>query len=617
VALRPLDMSASRLTGGFWALRLAANRAAVPVVHQRLVDAGNVGNLRVAAGEATGTAEGATFRDSDVYKWLEAAAWECGREPDEALLDRLRDLTRTIAAAQREDGYLNSGIQVRGEERYARLWISHELYCAGHLFQAAVAAARATGETALLDVATRFADHLAATFGPGRRPELDGHPVVEMGLVELYRQTGIRRYLELAQYFVNARGHGHATKPGFDPSHYAEPAHYADRVPVREARTLEGHAVRAVYFAAGATDVAIETGDADLLAGVRRVYDAMRRQKQHVTGAVGSRWDGEAFGDAYELPPDRAYAETCAAVGALQWAWRLLLATGDAVYADQVERLLYNAILPGVSLAGTDYFYVNTLHRRTGARGDVQRSPAHGRRPWFNCACCPPNVMRTLASLPAYLATGDEDALRIHQYAPATLRAGDLAVEIETEYPWQGRVVVTVRQAPDREVELALRVPDWAGGSRVDDKPVPAGGYARLRRLFRPGDRVVLDMPMAARLLVADDRVDATRGCVAVARGPLIYAIEQPDQPAGVTLEDIRIDPAAPLRAEHRPDLLDGVTVLRTTGAVVAADQPGVPYRTYGGPAPAAQPTPVTLIPYYAWANRGPHAMRVWIPTTT
>ncbi|HTJ31757.1 MAG TPA: beta-L-arabinofuranosidase domain-containing protein [Dactylosporangium sp.] len=614
VALRPLAVSASRLTGGFWGPRVAANRAAIPVLYQRLVDAGNVGNLRVAAGELPGTAEGGTFRDSDVYKWLEAVAWEYARDHDEALLDRLRELTRTIAAAQREDGYLNSAIQVRGEERYARLWMSHELYCAGHLFQAAVAAARATGETALLDVATRFADHLAATFGPGRRPELDGHPVVEMGLVELYRQTGVRRYLELAQYFVDARGHGRATKPGFDPSHYADPAHYADRVPVREARTLEGHAVRAVYFAAGATDVAIETGDAELLAAARRLYDAMWRQKQHVNGAVGSRWDGEAFGDAYELPADRAYAETCAAIGTLQWAWRLLLATGDAAYADQVELLLYNAVLPGVSLSGTDYFYVNTLHRRTGARGDVQRSPAHGRRPWFNCACCPPNVARTVAGLAAYLATGDEDGLQIHQYAPAALSAGDLEVEVETQYPWHGRVEVTVRRAPDREVELALRVPDWAGGSTVDDDPVPAGGYARLRRVFRPGDRVVLQMPMPARLLVADDRVDATRACVAVARGPLIYAIEQPDQPAGVTLEDIRIDPTAPLVPEHRPDLLDGVTVLHATGVVVA-DEAARPYRTYGGPAPAARPAPVTLIPYYAWANRGPHAMRVWIPT--
>ncbi|GLH96836.1 glycoside hydrolase family 127 protein [Phytohabitans aurantiacus] len=580
VALRPL--SANRITSGLWARRMAGNRAAIPVVYERLVEAGHIHNLRVAAGEETGAAEGAAFRDSDVYKWLEAVAWDGAGHPETPAL------TRAIRAAQRDDGYLNSVIQVSGEQPYARLWSSHEHYAAGHLFQAAVATARASGDTELLDVATRLADHLAATFGPHARTDLDGHPLVEMALVELYRQTGTPSYLELARHFVDTRGYGRATKPGFDPSHYGDPAHYSDAQPVREAETLSGHAVRAVYLATGATDVAIETGDAELLAAVRRQFDAVRRRKQHVTGGVGSRWDGEAFGEPYELPPDRAYAETCAAIGMLQWAWRLHLATGEAQYADQVELLLYNAVLPAVSSTGTEFFYVNTLHRRTGARGDLQRSPNNGRRPWFNCACCPPNVLRTLASLPAYLATGTGDGLQIHQYAAGSVRAGEFAVDVDTEYPWDGRVAVTVRAAPRREVELALRVPAWAEGATVDGEPVPPGGYARLRRAFHTGDRVLMELPLHARRIVPDDRVDALRGCLAVARGPLVYAIEQPDQPAGVTLEDIRIDPAAPVKAEHRPDLLGGVTVLHTAG--------------------------MTLIPYFAWANRGPHAMRVWIP---
>jgi DUF1680 family protein len=612
--LRPLPLSASRLTDGFWARRLTANRDALPIGHQRLVDAGSIGNLRVAAGEATGAASGASFRDSDVYKWLEAAAWEHARYPDDELLDQLRTLSRTVAAAQCDDGYLNSAIQVRGDERYTQLWMSHEHYCAGHLFQAAVAAARATNETELLEVATRLADHLAGTFGPDGHAGLDGHPVVEMALVELYRQTGVRRYLDLARHFVDARGYGRATKPGFDPSHYGDPAHYADRVPVRAAGTVEGHAVRAVYFAAGATDVAIETGDADLLAAVRRQYDAMRRQKQHVTGAIGARWDGEAFGDAYELPPDRAYAETCAAIGAVQWAWRLLLATGESGYADQIELLLYNAVLPAVSLTEATYFYVNTLHRRTGAHGDVERSPAHGRRAWFNCACCPPNVMRTLATVPTYLATATEHGLQVHQYAASSLRAGEFAVDIDTAYPWDGRITVTVREAPDREVELALRVPDWAEGSTVDGTPVNTGGYAKVRRVFGAGERIVLVLPMPARVLVADDRIDATRGCVALARGPLVYALEEPDQPSSATLEDLRIDPSNAPRPEHRPDLLDGVTVLHADGAVTGGPASS-PYRPRGRPLPPTRPTTLTLIPYYAWANRGPHAMRVWIPT--
>ncbi|SEG99974.1 hypothetical protein SAMN05444920_114250 [Nonomuraea solani] len=620
VELRPLPLSGVSVAGGFWARRLEANRAAIPLGRERLTEAGSIGNLRIAAGQATGAASGAGFRDSDVYKWLEAVAWEYARDPGEGLLEELRELGATIAAAQREDGYLNAVAQIRGEERYARLWMSHELYCAGHLFQAAVAAARATGEKRLLRVATRFADHLAGTFGPGRRGEVDGHPVVEMGLVELYRETGERRYLDLARHFVEARGHGRAAKPGFDPSHYGDPAHYSDRLPVRETESPEGHAVRAVYLAAGATDVAIETGDAALLATLRRQYDAMRRGKQHITGAVGSRWDGEAFGEAYELAPDRAYAETCAAIGTLQWAWRLLLATGDPLYADQIELLLYNALLPAVSLTGADYFYVNTLHRRTGARGEVQRSPAHGRRPWFNCACCPPNVMRTLAALPSYLATGTADGLQVHQYVPGTLTSGDLSVEIGTGYPWDGLVTVTVRAAPPREVELALRVPDWAQGARLGSlgrlRPVAPGTYARTRRLFRPGDQVQLRMPMPARVLVADDRVDATRGCVAVMRGPLVYAIEQPDQPDGAVLEDLRINTEVPLEPEHLPDLLGGVIALRAAGALAPGPAP-TPYRPCEQPRPPAPPADLKLIPYYAWANRGPHAMRVWIPRKT
>lgn len=578
IVLRPL--SNSGVSGGLWALRMATNRAAIPVVYQRLVDAGHIRNLRIAAGQETGEIEGAAFRDSDVYKWLEAVAWDGTSDAT--------DVISTVVAAQRGDGYLNSVMQVTGEEPYTRLWMSHEFYCAGHLVQAAVAAAR-TGSTELLDVATRFADHLATVFGPHGRSELDGHPLVEMALVELYRQTGESRYLELAKHFVDSRGYGRAGKPGFDPSPYGDPAHYADAVPAREADTLAGHAVRAVYFAAGATDVAIETGDDELLAAVRRQFDNVARQKQHVTGGVGSRWEGEAFGEPYELPPDRAYAESCAAIGMMNWAWRLLLATGESEYADQVERILYNAVLPAVSLSGTEFFYVNTLHRRTEARGDVQRSPANGRQPWFNCACCPPNVLRTLASLPAYLATGSSDGVQVHQYMTGSVSTGEFTVDIETDYPWDSRITVTVREAPNREMELALRVPAWAEGSTVEDKPVQPGAYARLRRVFRPGDTLVLEIPLHPRVVTPDDRVDAMRGCVALARGPLVYAIEQPDQPDGVTLEDIRIDPATPIDVEHRPDLLGGVTVLRSADT--------------------------TFIPYFAWANRGPHAMRVWIPT--
>lgn len=612
VALRPLPTGAE-LTGGFWADRLAANQAAIPLGYDRLTEAGNIDNLRVAGGAAEGQPVGPIFADSDVYKWLEALAWEHGRTHDPALLARLDELTAVVAAAQRPDGYLNSVVELRKRPRYHELGWSHELYCAGHLMQAAVAATRATGRRELLGVAERLADHLADTFGPGGRPELDGHPVVEMALVELYRLTGTRRHLELADYFVTARGNGHATPDDADPTYFS------DRVPVREADDVEGHAVRAMYLGAGATDVAIETGDAELLAAVRRQFDAMAHHRQFVTGGVGSRWEGEAFGDPYELPTDRAYAETCAAIGLVQWAWRLLLATGDPAYADQIEHVLYNAMLPGVSLTGTEYFYVNPLQLRTGSHTDDDRSPAHGRRAWFGCACCPPNVMRTLASLPAFLATTTDDGLQVQVYAPAVLRTeiagGELVVELVTAYPWDGRVEVTVRSAPSREVELALRVPGWAYGATLDGSPVPPGDYARARRVFTAGERLVLELPTPVRLLVADERVDAVRGCVAVMRGPVLYAAEQPDQPVGVAVDDVRIDPRAPVIATHRPDLLGGVTVLETRGGVVRRPETPTPYRRHDAGPPPVEPADVTLIPYYAWANRRPQPMRVWLPT--
>lgn len=607
VALRP--GVAATLDGGFWADRVAANGTAVPLGYDRLERAGNLDNLRAAAGERPPEATGPVFADSDVHKWLEAAAWEHARRPDPELVERMLAVTRTLAAAQAPDGYLDTPIQLRGQQRYADLGWSHEHYCAGHLIQAAVAQDRATGHTELLDVARRVADHLADTFGPDGRPDLDGHPVAEMALVELYRHTGHRRYLDLATHFVDTRGHGHATPPD------ADPGYFSDRVPVRDADTVEGHAVRAVYFAAGATDVAIETGDGQLLAAVRRQYAAMRRHRQYVTGGLGARWEGEAFGDDFELPTDRAYAETCAAIGAVQWAWRLLLATGAAEYADDIEWLLYNAVLPGVSLAGTEYFYVNPLQQRTGAVPDGNRSPAHGRRGWFACACCPPNVQRTLASLTAYLATGDADGIQLHQYATGTLHAGELAVEVRTGYPDAGRIEVTVTRAPDREVELALRVPGWADGATLDGGPVPAGEYARIRRRFVAGDTVTLELPLPVRLLVADERVDATRGCVAVARGPLVYAAEQADQDPGVAVDDLRIDPRAPVTVGDGA-APGGVRVLHAHGAVAPPPEPDGPlYRPYGQ-APSARPVELTLVPYHAWANRGPGAMRVWLPVT-
>ncbi|MFG1621146.1 glycoside hydrolase family 127 protein [Kribbella sp. NPDC049227] len=600
---RPVGLADAKITGGFWSPRQQRNGdSAIPSGQDQLEKAGNLQNLRLAAGIGEGEAIGPVFADSDVYKWLEAAAWEYGRNPSEELLQRQRDLTAIVAAAQREDGYLDSVVQLRyGDEgRYKQLVWSHEHYCAGHLIQAAVAQVRCTGDRELLEVAIKLADHLVATFGDGKTVDVDGHPVIEMALVELYRETGTTAYLDLARWFVDARGHG------IIRNHGHEPAYFSDRVPVREATTVEGHSVRAVYLAAGATDVAVETGDTELLESLKRQFAHMWSTKTYVTGGLGARWEGEAFGDEYELPSDRAYAETCAAIGGIQWAWRMLLATGDASYADAIERMLYNGFLAGVSLAGTEYFYVNALQLRGGAHADNGRSPAHGRRGWFDCACCPPNIMRTLASLDGYLASTSDGTIQIHQYAAGTLTAGDVTLTVDTAYPWDGAVGITA----SGPIAVELRIPAWAEGATVNGKPVDAAGYARVDAAA--GEVIELKLPMATRVVGADPRVDAVRGCVALERGPLVYAVEQADQQADV--DDLHLLPGASVAASHDDQLLDGVTVLRTRGRAGAGHRDAVwPFATDSADG-VADEVDVVAVPYYAWANREIGAMRVWLP---
>ncbi|MBO9048792.1 glycoside hydrolase family 127 protein [Curtobacterium flaccumfaciens pv. flaccumfaciens] len=639
LTLRPLPTGDARITGGFWALRQERNgRDAVRSGYQQLETAGNFRNLRIAAGLEEGEAVGPIFMDSDVTKWLEAVAWEYGRAPAEDLLDLQREVTALYARAQADDGYLDSVQQVRGKgERYTDLKWSHEMYCAGHLYQAAVAQHRATGDTGLLDVAIKNADHLVRTFGDGTAPDgtpkrrdVDGHPVVEMGLVELYRETGNRDYLDLAHWFVDARGHGIIERAG------GEPTYFSDRVPSRQATTVEGHAVRAVYLAAGAVDVAIETGDTELLAASETQFADMMATKAFITGGLGARWDWEAFGDPYELPTDRGYAETCAAIGGVQWAWRLLLATGKPVYADAIERLLYNAFLAGVSLAGTEYFYVNPLQQRDHAHQDENRSPAHGRRGWFDCACCPPNIMRTFASLDGYLATATDGGLQVHQYATADLGP----VRVETDYPHEGRVRVTVTE--DGPLALGLRIPAWSDTTTVtgpDGSANPTAGTLHVvDREWSAGDTVELVFDTTPHRYVADARIDAARGQVAIERGPLVYAVEQADQ-QGFTVDDLTVDADAPITEERRDDLLDGVVTLRIPGhAPTEHVQQAWPYQRLDGPGGATTARDATsvddvagpqgattglqagrdvtaiAVPYYAWANRGAAPMRVWLP---
>ncbi|TPQ22131.1 glycoside hydrolase family 127 protein [Streptomyces sporangiiformans] len=632
-----LHPATAEVHAGFWHTRREVNaRTSVPQGPGLLESAGNLHNLRLVAGTAQGEYQGDfPFVDSDVYKWLEAASWQLaqavpGEEGPEGrrLAADVHRIISLVTEAQQSDGYLNTWFQVRrGGERYQDLRWGHELYCAGHLIQAAVAHHRSTGRDELLDVARRFADHIDSVFGPpgsGKPIDgVDGHPEIETALVELYRETGEQRYLDLAGYFVDCYGHG---KLGGQ-------AYSQDRVPLRSADTVEGHAVRQLYLLAGAADLAAETGDAELLAACERLWQAMTTTKTHLTGGLGAHHAREDFGDPFELPNERAYCETCAAIASIQWSWRMALLTGEARYSDLIERTLFNGFLAGVSLDGESWLYVNPLQVRDG-HTDSGGDQSARRTRWFSCACCPPNVMRLLAALQHYLASSDARGLQIHQYVTGSYR-GDLdglpvAVSAHTDYPWQGTVAFTVDESPrDRPWTLSLRIPQWCRAYRVrcgtetydqSDAPV-TDGWLRWERTWAPGDEVVLELGLEPRLTAADPRVDAVRGCVAIERGPLVYCLEQVDHP-GTGLDGIVLDTTRPLAERHRPDLLGGVTTVVATGHRRHIPDAGWwPYRpaedTAHDAAPATdEQVALTAIPYYAWANRQNGSMRVWLPTS-
>jgi DUF1680 family protein len=625
-----LEGGAVAIEGGLWARRQATNRdAALPHGYRMLETAGNFENLRIAAGRATGRYQGPVFMDSDVYKWVEAAAYEHARAPSDWLRSRMAEAIELVAAAQGADGYVNSHYQVAEPgRRWTDFAQGHELYCAGHLFQAAVAHHRATGEDRLLRIARRFADYLDTIFGsdPGKRPVTPGHPEIEMGLSELYRETGERRYLALARSFLDQRGRG-----WLGPGRYNSAAYYQDRVPVRDATEVEGHAVRALYLTAGVADVYLETGEPALLTALERQWADLVSHKLYVTGGVGSRHLGEAFGQPYELPNDLAYCETCAAIASILWSWRMLLATGQRRFADLIDRTLHNAVLAGVSLDGERYFYVNPL----ASNGRVEHLGRGGcrRKEWHLVACCPPNVMRLLASLGHYVATRAQTELQVHQYVPAritTTLASDrpVSLRMETRYPWDGAVRVQIEETDGRPWTLAFRVPDWCRQAtiRLNDGPIPTGvdgsvdtgGYLRLQRSWRAGDVVALDLPMAERLIEPHPAIESTRGSLAIERGPLVYCLEQADN-GDMPIAELEIDPAAPLAARWDPGVLEGVVTVRTGGfRVDRSSWSGRLYRSWRADAmPTRERVELTAIPYYAWANRAPGAMRVWIPRAT
>ncbi len=601
--LTAVPLTDVRIEDAFWAPRQKVTRdKTLPHNFKMCEETGRIGNFVKAAGKMEGGFEGYFFNDSDVYKALEGAAYALAGDSDPELMKYVDELIAKIAAAQQSDGYLNSYYILTNEPRWSNLAHKHELYCAGHLIEAAVAHYQATGKRALLDVAVRFADLIDSLFGPDKRHDVPGHEEIELALVKLARVTGEQRYLKLAEFFLEQRGRAAGRELYGD---YCQ-----DHLPVREQSEIVGHAVRAMYLYSGVADVAALTGDQGYIDAMDRIWNDVVRRKMYITGGIGPSAHNEGFTVPYDLPNDTAYAETCASIGMILWNHRLNLLHGDARYADVLEQVLYNGFLSGVSLDGEKFFYTNPL----GSKGN------HHRRPWYSCACCPPNVLRLLLSLGRYVYAHSDDAVYVNLYvgSSAKIPVGGTTVTLrqETQYPWDGKVRIVVDPAENAEFAICLRIPGWSryATTGLDDGRAPArtilqDGYARIQRKWKRGDVANLDLPMPIRRITANPRVKENVGKVALQRGPIVYCLEGTDN--GGRVRHLTLPRNAELHAEHRPDLLGGVTVIR--GTVLATGGEGWDDDLYRHAA-EAESAEFVAVPYYAWDNREAGEMVVWLP---
>ncbi|MEM4461528.1 MAG: glycoside hydrolase family 127 protein [Candidatus Bathyarchaeia archaeon] len=602
--LHPIPIEEVRLEDGFWAPRLKILReVTIPSQYSLLESTGRIDNFRRAARKVSKPFSGLIFNDSDVYKWIEAVAFLLAYGFDENLYKLSRSVVEEVVAAQDDDGYLNTYFMFEFKNmRWRNLRDSHELYCAGHLMQAGVAYYRSTGRRDLLDSAIRFADNIYDTFVAKGFRCVDGHPEVEMALVELYRTIRDSRYLDLACFFIDNRGLGLI---GGSPYHI-------DHKPFRELSEIVGHAVRALYLNCGATDVYMEIGDDRIWEALQRLWRSMVYRKMYITGGVGSRYEGEAFGDDYELPNYRAYSETCAAIASFMWNWRMLNASMDACYTDIMELALYNAILSGISLDGRSYFYVNPLADRG----------RHRRQDWFTCACCPPNIARLIASIPGYIYSKSVDGLWVNLYIQSTvstnLECGRVRLKQVTDYPWDGRVKLIVEPEREDEFSVYIRIPGWCRNFSVEvdreriDAKVRPPSYLEVRRVWRYGDYISLYMDMPVELMVSHPWVTENSSRVSIVRGPLVYCVEQVDN-EGFDIWDLAIDRSIRFELKLCEDFLgrivrivgDGYTLEFEGGEMLYTNIDNLRYRV--------RRVRFNAIPYYAWANRGPGSMIVWI----
>lgn len=610
-----LPFTTVTINDNFWSPRIETNRTVtVPYDFQKCEETDRIANFDKASGRTTGDHVGIFFNDSDVFKVIEGAAYALHLHPDPALEHYVDDLIDKIAAAQEPDGYLYTARTIaerngtpeklradrEGLTRWSNLRVNHEFYNVGHLYEAAVAYYQATGKRTLLDVALKNADLIDGLFGPDKLRYPPGHQEIEIGLVKLYHVTGNERYLKLAKAMLDERGRadGHEL---YGP--YAQ-----DHQPVVEQSEAVGHAVRAVYMYTGMADVAALTGEQAYIDAIDRIWENVVTKKFYLTGGIGARHEGEAFGENYELPNATAYNETCAAIANIYWNQRLFQLHGDAKYIDVLERSLYNGFLAGVSFSGDRFFYVNPLTFDGAYR--FNRDDSMVRMPWFGCSCCPTNVVRVFPSLGGYVYAHTDDHLYVNLYvdSQATFTLADTEVQIDQQssYPWQGDIKLNFQPQQPVNFTLCLRIPGWAQGQpvpgdlyhyadddgnavelQVNGEPVTLElkqGYAQIQRTWQAGDVVELKLAMPIRRVVSHPAVQANVGKVAVGRGPLVYCVEGIDNGEHV-LDAVLADDVA-LHAELAPDLLNGVVVIR-----------------------AAE---LTLVPYYAWSHRGVGEMAVW-----
>ena len=601
-----------------------------------------IDNFRIAAGQSDGEFYGMVFQDSDVAKWLEAVGYLLAKTPDPALEATADQVIELVGAVQQPDGYLNTYFTVKEpQQRWANLAECHELYCAGHLIEAGVAYVQATGKTRLLEIVCKLADHIAHVFGPGEQQlhGYPGHPEIELALLRLYEQTAETRYLELTRYFVEQRG----TQPHFYDIEYEkrgktshwntygpawmvkDKAYSQAHVPVALQTTAVGHAVRFVYLYAGVAHLARLSQDQEKREVCQRLWENMTQRQMYITGSIGSQSSGEAFSCDYDLPNDTAYTETCASIGLMMFANRMLQMDADSRYADVMERALYNTVLAGMALDGKHFFYVNPLevHPKSIPFNHIYDHVKPVRQRWFGCACCPPNIARLLASLGHYIYTQRPDGVDINLYigsdVDATIGGKALRLKQSGGYPWAERVLIEIDTDQPLEATLALRLPDWCGSPQVtlNGHPLELAsltqrGYLRLTQEWQKGDRIEMTLPMPVTRVKGNVLLRHVAGKVAVQRGPLVYCLEQADN--GSELHNIRLPHNAQFRLISGSGLFAGKTLLQTQGerrtSVQASQQPL--YR-YNPPAQETVPQTLTFVPYFTWANRGEGEMRVWV----